>query len=392
MKYDFTEVFDRYDCGSQKWAAMGEKQKKGIVPLSVADMEFATPPQIKKALTKWIEDNPMGYTGPTDSYYQAVISWMKRKHHWDVKKEWIVTTPGVVIAVCTAVQLLTKPGDGILMLTPIYSPFFRVLRYTQTKLVDCPLIHEDHTYHIDFADLDQKLAQANTKVMILCSPHNPVGRIWSKEELKQIAELCKKHGVFILADEIHNDLALPGYTHTVLTSLDPSYNDFVITFTSGSKTFNLAGLQLSNIIIANQELREKFIDTMESLHVAIQNCLSYTALMTGYNECEDWVNEVLLVIEGNYRVLKDFLSRHFPKADLAKLEGTYLAWVDMNPYFKDLEHFHQFLREDAKFFIIEGEPFGTGGYGFLRINLACARSTIEKALDRLAKAYQNYVF
>lgn len=387
MKYDFTGIPDRTGLGSAKWNS-AKNASIDAVPLSVADMEFFTAPQIKNALSRLAQEQVLGYTEPTDEYFDAVISWMKRRHDFNVKKEEIVLTAGVVNALGILLEAVTKPGDGVIILTPVYYPFDMAVLAKSRSFVYSELKLSDGRYEIDFSDLEKKAQLPSTKAIIFCNPHNPIGRVWSKEELQRVADICNRNGVFIIDDEIHNDLIMSGYTHTVMATLDERTKNNIAVCTAPSKTFNLAGLQCSNIIIPNEKARAK---TKACMMISMQNHLNifaYEACKTAYNECEDWLGELLTVIEDNAKYVEGFMSQHFPEIKVFPLEGTYLQWLDMS----SLGLTHVELREmleNADIFFDWGEMFGDLGRGFQRINLACAKSTLIKTMERFRKAVEE---
>lgn len=384
MKYDFLSVPDRSGCGATKWNEAGNASTE-FVPLSVADMEFPTAPEISEALMKLAKEQILGYTDPTEEYFDSVISWMQRRHNFNIKKEWIVNTPGIVYALGVLIEAVTKPGDGIIILTPVYYPFDMAILAKSRSFVYSELKLNGKRYEIDFDDLEKKAALPTTKAMIFCNPHNPVGRVWTKAELKKVCDICNKNGVFIIDDEIHNDLIMPGYEHTVMATLGDDTLNNIAVCTAPSKTFNLAGLQCSNIIVPDKKARAKLIACMMISMQNHLNVFSFEACKTAYNKCEEWLNELLVVINDNARYIEQFMAEHFPEITVFPLEGTYLLWLDM----RKLGMTHIELREMLKkagIFLDWGEMFGDAGRGFQRINLACARITLEKAMARFKKA------
>ena len=385
MKYDFTSVPDRRGCGSNKWNS-AKNASPEFVPLSVADMEFYPAPQIVDAIKRTAETSVLGYTSPTDEYYKAVISWMKRRHNFDVKKEWIINTPGVVDALAILIQATTKAGDGVIILTPVYYPFDMAVLAKSRKIVYSELIDNDGRYEIDYADLEKKCKKASA--LLFCNPHNPVGRVWTKDEMKKVAEICCRNNVFIIDDEIHHDLIMPGYEHTVMSEVGDFVLDNIAVCTAPSKTFNLAGLQCSNIIIPNAKVRAKATAcSLFNMQMGL-NIFAYPACIAAYNECEDWLDELLNVVHENAILVESFMAQHFPEIKVYPLEGTYLQWLDM----RGLGMTHIELREmleGAGLYLDNGEMFGTLGRGFQRINLACAKVTIEKALLRFKNAVEE---
>lgn len=382
MKYDFTSIPDRRNCGSNKWNS-AKNASPEFVPLSVADMEFYPAPQIVDAIKKTADTSVLGYTSPTNEYFDAVTSWMKRRHNFDVKKEWIINTPGVVDALAILIQATTKPGDGVIILTPVYYPFDMAVLAKSRKIVYSELIDNNGRYEINYTDLEEKCKKAGA--LLFCNPHNPVGRVWTKEEMKKVADICCRNNVFIIDDEIHHDLIMPGYEHTVMTKVGDFVLDNIAVCTAPSKTFNLAGLQCSNIIIPNAKVRAKATAcSLFNMQMGL-NIFAYPACIAAYNECEDWLEELLTVVQENATVVESFMAENFPEIKVYPLEGTYLQWLDM----RGLGMTHVELREmleDAGLYLDNGEMFGTLGRGFQRINLACAKVTIENALIRFKDA------
>lgn len=387
MKYDFTTVVDRSGCGSSKWdGAKGASAE--WVPLSVADMEFPTAPPIKEALKRVADEYILGYTGPTDEYYEAVCSWMKRRHDFEIRREWIVLTPGVVNALALLIDANTKPGESVLILSPVYYPFDITVVAKSRKIVYSYLMNRQGHYEIDFEDLERKAKRKDVTAILFCNPHNPVGRVWTREELQRVGDICCDNGVFIIDDEIHNDLIMPGYSHTVMANISDRVKDNIAVCTAPSKTFNLAGLQCSNIIIPNSAARARTaLCTMLDMHTHL-NVFSYTACMAAYNECEDWLEELITVIHENEQLVKQFMAEHFPKVQVIPLEGTYLLWLDMRRL--GLTHVEmKKMLEKHGIFLDNGEMFGIAGRGYQRINLACPKSTLEKALKRFQEGMEE---
>lgn len=386
MKYDFTAVPDRAGCGSNKWDSVHGK-KPDAIPLSVADMEFPTAPPIVNALKNLAENAILGYTHATDAYLEAVQNWMARRHHYLIQKEWIVNTPGVVNALGLLIEAVTKPGEGVVILTPVYYPFDMAVLAKGRKIIYSTLLEKDGFYTIDYDDLKKKTASPKVKALLFCNPHNPVGRVWTRDELQRTADICCENDIFIIDDEIHHDLIMPGYEHTVFATVDPRLQQRIAVCTAPSKTFNLAGLQGSNIIIANPSVRAKTIAcSMMNMQMDL-NIFAYTACQTAYNECEDWLEELLTVIDGNAKYVESYMAAHFPEIRVSPLEGTYLQWLDM----RGLGMTHKELKkmfEGAHIYLDNGEMFGEAGRGFQRINLACARETLERTMERFRAAVE----
>ena len=392
MKYDFETLVDRKKHGALKWAKMlcdYPDAPNNIAPLSVADMEFKNAPAITEGLKKVLDECLLGYTGPTDAYFEAVVGWMKRRHNFMIDKEWIVTTPGIVVAINFLLRAYTKPGEGVILLTPSYYPFFDVIAKNGLQAVTSDLINEEGQYRVNLDDLKQKVTETNNKILILCSPHNPVGKVFSTEELIQIAELCLNNDVLIIADEIHHDLIMPGHKHHVLASLDERYLDKTITCTSCSKTFNLAGLKGSNIIIKNDELRNKFVDELCKASLSGRlNIFAYKAIQLAYDEAEEWLEECIQYIHENSNFLKEYIDTYLPMIKVYPLEGTYLQWIDCRSLKLSCEELeHQMIKHQL--YLDEGYIFGDAGQGFERINLACPRWVLAQSLERFRQLVEE---
>ena len=386
MKYNFTTIHPRYHVGSAKWNEIEKMYpdcKEDIIPFSVADMEFENAPEIKEGLKKYIDTYVLGYADPTEAYYQAVCGWMKRRHGWEIKKEWIVRTPGVIKAFFTAVKAYTEPGEGVMLLTPSYYPMYAAIDMNKRKQVCSELVHQDGKYEVDWEDFEAKAKLPDTKLFILCSPHNPSGRVWTVEELKKMAEICIANDVVICSDEIHFDIIMPGYQHHVLATVSEEIAQHCLVCTAPSKTFNLAGLQNSNIIIPNKELYDKFYGVLLTEMTNPKcNILGYEANRLAYEECEDWLTECLGVIDTNRKLVVDFLAKNFPTVIVTPLEGTYLLWMDFNSLGIPYKRLGELMRE-ARLFFDDGYLFGKGGEGFERWNLACPTHYVEEGLERM---------
>lgn len=387
MKYDFTTLIDRSTHGSGKWDGMREKKpelKYSPVPLSVADMEFKNPPEIAEGLKEYMDTHILGYTGPTKEYYDAVCGWMERRHNWHIEPEWIVGTHGVVEALKVSVEAYCKPGEGVITFTPVYYPFYMAIEGHGCKVARCPLIYKDNTYIIDFGLFEKLCSEENNKMFLLCSPHNPVGRVWSAEELTRICDICRKHKVRIISDEIHFDIIMPGFKHTTIHNVaKPSDN--IIVCTAPSKTFNLATMQTSNIIIPDEEDRKRF---KEIIGFGGPSALGLEACRIAYTRCEEWAKEMVQVIDGNRQAAVDFIAERLPEIKAIELQGTYLLWLDCTALGKNKEELENMMVE-AELFLDEGYMFGDEGIGFERVNLAVPRDELMKALERLEKAVKG---
>lgn len=386
MIYNFETIAKRTGTGSYKWDQMkawNPMVSEDIVPFSVADMDLRNAPEITEGLIRYISDNVLGYTGPTPSYYESVCGWMQKRHGWAAREEWIVVHPGVVSAFFTAVRALTDPGNGVIVMTPVYYPFMSAIERNGRQIVRNPLRNVDGHYEIDFDDLEQKAKDPNNKALLFCSPHNPVGRVWTPEELRKIGEICLRNDVLILSDEIHHDLILPGHKHTVFAALSRELADRMVVFTAPSKTFNLAGLSTSNILIPNPDLRQKYQNTAMELAIRGANALGLKACEIAYTKCGDWLDQLIVLIDHNHKTLKDFLQKHLPQIKAYDLEGTYLQWMDFNALGLSNEQLEERMHKGAQLFFDEGYIFGEEGSGFERMNIACPTSVMVEGLERL---------
>ncbi|WP_097028434.1 MalY/PatB family protein [Clostridium peptidivorans] len=392
MKYDFKTLVSRKGTGSEKWEQMyawNPQVGDDVVPFSVADMELKSPPELIDGLKRFLDNAVLGYTMPYDGFYDAVIGWQKTKHNWNIKKEWIVNTPGVVDAFYAAMRAFTNPGDGVIIFKPVYYPFSMAIDDNERELVNCPLINTNGYYTIDYDKFDELAKEPKNKLLIFCSPHNPVGRVWNKEELERVAEIAIKNDLIVVSDEIWNDLIMPGYDHTVFATVNEQLNDRLITCTAPSKTFNLAGLAISNIIISNENLRKEFKKAIDVVRGGTVNILGYKACEIGYTKCEGWLEEVIKLVDTNQKVVKKFFEDNFPKIKAPLIEGTYLQWVDFNALKMTNKLLEKFMHMEAEFFLDEGYIFGIEGSGYERINLAAPTHVIEKALKRLEKVLKK---
>ena len=393
MKYDFTTAPDRRNTGSLKWDQMAKwnpDTPEGIVPFSIADMELLPAPEISQGLAEYaLSGSVFGYSGPTESYLESVTGWMRRRHHWDIQKDWIVPVGGVVPAFFVAVKQFVKPGEGVIIMTPVYYPFYLAMELSGREITRNPLIITENGYEIDFEDLEEKAKDPNNKALLFCSPHNPVGRVWTKEELERVSDICVRNNILIIDDEIHNDLIMPGHTHTVMAAVSEAAPENMLICTAPSKTFNLAGLICSNIIIPNQKLREEYkAGLMQQGHTMV-GCFGYQACEIAYNKGEAWLSELLQLIWHNHLELKKYLNQHLPEIKVFDLQGTYLQWLDFNPLGMSKEELEEFMHKDALLFLDEGYIFGPEGDGYERINLACPTKVLMDGLERLVRALRS---
>jgi cystathionine beta-lyase len=386
MKYDFDRVIERKGTGSLKWDTV--ERSTGVadaLPLWVADMDFRAPDAILDALRARVEHGIFGYAVRTESCYQAIIGWMKRRHGWAIERGWILFSPGVVPALNLAVQAYTRPGDRVIVQTPVYYPFSTAVVNNGRELVRNTLKEEGGTYRIDFDGLEQSIDE-RTRVLIFCSPHNPVGRVWRRDELENLAAICARHRLVVVSDEIHADLVMKGHVHLPLATVSPEIAPLTVTCTAPNKTFNVAGLQAGNVIIPNPELRDRFRAVLTSAGLTMANILGLAASEAAYDHGEEWLEQLLEYLHGNYMFLRTFVEQRMPRVKVTPLEGTYLVWLDFRGCGLGDPELKTLLLQKAKVWLDAGPMFGPGGEGFQRINIACPRSILAQALERIAAA------
>lgn len=371
LKYDFAER---------------RGMPKDVLPLWVADMDFETSSYVEDALVERAKEGIFGYSEVQTPYFDIVRDWMKKHHDWDVQEKWLIKTPGIVMALAMAVKAYTKPGEGVLLQLPVYYPFSEVIKDNGRNVVSNTLyLGEDNRYHIDFEDFERKIIEENIKLFFLCNPHNPVGRVWSKQELIQMGDICVKHGVIVVSDEIHQDFVFKG-KHTVFASLKKEYEDISITCTSPSKTFNLAGLMMSNIFIANRELRHNFRRELDAAGISQLGIMGLVACEAAYKNGEVWYQAMLSYVKENIAFTKEFVEKNLPGVTMIDLEGTYLVWLDFRKTGLSVDELEHRVIHKAKLWLDSGKIFGECGIGFQRINVACPRSILEDALNRIKAA------
>lgn len=390
MKYNFDRITERKGTGSEKWDMCDDIFRgKELLPLWVADMDFQSPPEVIEALVARAAHGIYGYTAYTDSAYRSLISWFGRRHGWNIEKEWILYSPGVVPALSLLVQSLTEPGDGVIIQRPVYHPFMRVVEANGRKLLNSPLKQEESgRYVMDFDDLRAKASVPAAKMMILCSPHNPPGRVWAIEELQTLVDICAERNILIVSDEIHCDLTYRGIRHTPLPLVNHEYSHRIITCTAPSKTFNLAGLQFSNIIIPDGELRRRFRKTLLVNGIFDPNSFGAVAMEAAYNHGAEWLDEMMEYVKGNLEYMKSSLGSALPRVKVIEPEGTYLVWTDFRGFGLDHRELLRIFVEEAKVAPGQGDLYGPEGEGFIRFNLACPRQILEEGLRRIAAAFK----
>ena len=390
-KYDFETILSRKGQGSYKWEQMYEvlpELKDDIVPFSVADMELKIAPEITEGMKKYIDEAVLGYSGTYPKYYEAVIGWMERRHGFKVEKDWILCTPGVVSAIYVAIKAFAKENEGVITFTPVYFPFYSSITSNNRKLVDCGLVESKNEkgeakYSIDFEKFEEFAKDKNNKILLLCSPHNPLGIVWSREDLEKIGKIAVENDLTVISDEIHFDIVMAGHKHTVFQNLSEELAEITITCTAPTKSFNLAGAGISNIIIKNEKLRKKFKAEMEKMSMHVFSTLSYKACELAYTESEEWLDEFLMLIDKNQKLVNKFFEERFVDLKAPLIQGTYLQWLDFRALELKNTEFKEFMNKKAKIFFSEGYTFGKAGDGFERVNLAVPTKYLEKMLERL---------
>ena len=388
MPINFDEIIDRRNTSCLKHDFAVERgYPAGILPFWVADMDFRAPTPVIDALKVRAEHGIFGYTQVKDDYFAVLQNWFRTRHDWTVERRDLILTPGVVFAIATAIRAFTKVGDAVLIQQPVYYPFANMIRQNERVIVDNPLRLIEGRYEIDFADFEQKIIEHRVKLFILCSPHNPVGRVWTRAELEQLAAVCLRHNVIVVADEIHEEFVRPGFRHVPFASLSEEAAAITVTCTSPSKTFNLAGLQISNIFIRNAELRRRFKDELSRTGYDEPTTLGLTGAKAAYEHGAEWLTELLAYLEENNARTKAFLAQHLPKVRLVEPEGTYLLWIDFRAYGLSDEALNEKIIRKAHLWLDDGPIFGAGGSGFQRINIACPWKMLAHGLKNLAAAF-----
>nr|WP_314604014.1 MalY/PatB family protein [uncultured Capnocytophaga sp.] len=386
MKYNFDEVIDRRGSDSLKLEALLPRWgREDLIPMWVADMDFRTPPFIIDSVKKRIECEIFGYTEKPNTWYQSIINWQKKRHQLAITKEMISFIPGVVPAIVMAIEAFTKVGEQVLIQPPVYYPFAAAIRNTGRKVITNPLLLGNLQYYIDFDDFEKKVKTC--KLFILCNPHNPGGRVWSKEELEKLAAICLKYQVLMISDEIHADLTLPSYKHISLASLSEEIAMNTVTFSSASKTFNMAGLASAYAIIPNPQVRQKFLDKTVGYMLTDGNIFAFQTTVVAYEQGEEWLNQLLAYVQGNIDFLTQYIDQYLPKVKYLVPQASYLVFLDFRALGLSQKELVSFCTNKAHLALVDGSVFGEEGKGFMRINLASPRSIIEKALEQLKEAF-----
>ncbi|MFP4059917.1 MAG: MalY/PatB family protein [Bacteroidales bacterium] len=387
--YNFDAVIERKNTDCVKHDLLNPLfGRDDLIPMWVADMDFSVPSFVAIAIQKRAAHPVYGYSFRSDSYYEAIINWYRERQNWYLEKDWIVFSPGVVPALNMLVMACTRPGDKIIVQPPVYFPFFAAVENHDRKLVYNELKREGNRYYIDFEDLEKK-ASEGARMLFLCSPHNPVSRVWSREELIQLSAICVKHDILIVSDEIHSDLIFPGHVHVPLASINETIASRTITCVAPSKTFNLAGLSSSSIIIPEKKIRKKFESIVDKVHVGSGNIFGNVASEAAYRQGSEWLNALMNYLDGNFQLMKDYIDENLPLVEMIIPEATYLVWLDFKETGFDSRQLRRFIREEARLALNDGPMFGPGGDGYQRINIACPRSKLILAMEQLKRAFDR---
>ena len=389
MRYDFDELIERRGSGSVKW---DECPSDDVIPLWVADMDFRAAPAIQEALRRRVEHGVFGYALVDDDYYEAIISWFQRRHQWTIHREEILYTTGVVPAMSVAIKALTMPGERVLILSPDYNCFFSSIRNNGCEVVESSLLFCQNNiqdrFEVDWADFEAKCADEKTTVFLFCNPHNPTGRVWTKAELQQMNDICLKHHVKVVSDEIHCELIMPGYRFQPFAAVSEQCQQNSVTLNSPSKSFNIAGLQIANIICPQPEWRRRIDRAININEVCDVNPFGPVALIAAYNESEAWLDELCTYLWGNYQALREFAADHLPEWHITPMEGTYLPWVDITATGMTSQQYADTLLNNAKVWVNPGTMYGPqSGEGYIRLNIACPRSRLLEALQRISRLW-----
>lgn len=384
MKYNFDKTVIRRGSNSYKWDTSKDEE---ILPLWVADMDFQTAPEIIDALHKRVEHGVFGYTKVPPAYFDATTSWFQRRHNFTIDKKWILFTSGVVPALSAVIKALSEPSDKVIVQTPVYNCFFSSIRNNQCIAELNELIYKDGAYSIDYEDLERKAADPKAKLLLLCNPHNPVGRVWKREELQHIGEICLRNNVIIISDEIHCDLVYEGHTHIPFASVNEVFLQNSVTCIAPTKTFNLAGIQVANIVAADENIRAKIDKALNINEVCEINVFAVEALIAAYDNGEDWLTNLKAYLYENYTVLTAFFKEYLPHLPVIKLEATYLVWVDCSALQQTSKEIAETLLAKEKLWVNEGTMYGEAGKGFIRINIATQRENLIRGLEKIRNVY-----
>ena len=389
MKFSFDKIIDRTNNFSAKWSEMNKNfGTNNLLPMWVADMDFLTAPCVMEALKDRLEQGIFGYTTRPSSYNESIVNWLDNRFSWKINQEWLMFSPAVITSISLLIQNLTQKNDKIMIQEPVYSPFHSIVESNERSLVISPLVKlDDGSYVMDYEDIEAKIK--DVKVFILCNPHNPVGRVWTREELTRLGEICLKHNVLVISDEIHSDIILKNHKHTPFASISKEFRENTITCMAPTKTFNLAGLQSSFLVISNPYYYEVMDKAFSILDIKRNNAFSLVATEAAYNYGEDWLYELIKYIEDNVDFAIDYIKNHIPQLKVKKPEGTYLLWVDFSNLNVDKKDLKNALINKGRIALSDGSSFGIGGDGYYRINLACPRSMVLEGLKRIEFAIKS---
>ncbi|NLC55104.1 MAG: pyridoxal phosphate-dependent aminotransferase [Erysipelothrix sp.] len=388
MKYDFETLVNRKNKNSIKWNLMDKRNSNlasnNIPPFSIADYDFKYPDVLIDKFKQYIDETLFGYTQPDDNYYNSFINWVIKRYNFEIKREWILDGSGVVASIFNSIRAFSSEGDGIIIMTPVYPPFAKSIVKAERKVIECGLINTNGKYTIDFDLLEKQCANSNNKVLILCSPHNPVGRVWTKAELEEVSTITTKYGVLVVSDEIHMDITLEGHSHHIYASLNKRSLENTIMLTSAGKSFNLAGVTTSFIVIPNQDIRNRYNDYVAKNCKTNFNAFGFKLTEIAYTECEAWFDEFLTQITYNYNLMNTYIKEHLPMIKVSPLEGTYLLWLDFRALNKSDKELFDFLVDVCQIYINSGDTYGKSGQGFVRFNIATPSWALDAALKRLS--------
>ena len=386
MTYDFDELINRRGTNSLKWDSAADPN---VLPLWVADMDFRTAQPVIDALKRRVEHGIFGYTHVPDAFYESIIRWFARRHGWTMRREWMLYTSGVVPALSAVIKALTAPGDKVLVQTPVYNCFFSSIRNNGCTVEESPLIYENQTYRMDFDDLERRAADPLVKVMLLCNPHNPAGRVWTRDELARLGDICLRHGVTVVADEIHCELVMPGHAYAPYASVSEAMRHGSVTCLSPTKSFNMAGLQIAAIVSDDADVRRRIDRAININEVCDVNPFGIEATIAAYDEGEPWLLQLLDYLKGNYDFMCDYCREHLPEFPLTELEGTYLVWMDCHVLGLPSEELEERLVDESRLWLNAGTMYGAAGEGFMRWNIACPRARLAEALERFTEFHNR---
>ena len=386
MKYNFDKLTNRFNTNSLKWNV-----NENELPMWVADMDFEVAPCITDAIEKRLENRIFGYSDVPEKWAESYVNWWEKRHHYTMEKDWLIFTTGVIPALSSIVRKLTTPNENVLILTPVYNIFFNSILNNGRRVLECPLVYDGNRYEIDFNDLEQKLADPQTSMMILCNPHNPVGKIWDQETLEDIARLCHKHNVIVVSDEIHCDIVKPGKEYIPFASVSEKARNISVTLIAPTKCFNMAGLQSAAVSVANPYLRHKVWRGLNTDEVAEGNCFSVEVAIAAFENGEDWIDEMNEYVDENKQIASDFINEKMSQVSVVSSKATYLVWIDCNKIKGTSKDICEFIRKETGLFLSEGSQYGRSGTHFIRMNVACPRERLIDGLHRFQLGMEMYV-